>query len=47
MTQKIKKGTIIAGFPGVGKSYLEKHYKNAIELESSYFYWINPMIEEL
>jgi len=31
---------IIAGFAGIGKTYLSKKYKNVIDLESSDYKWI-------
>lgn len=34
------KTTIIAGFPGIGKSYLEKKDSNVLDLESSDYHWI-------
>lgn len=34
---RIKKGFIIVGFPGIGKSTLAKNIDNVIDLESSWF----------
>ena len=37
-------GTIIAAFAGVGKSYVGKKYSNVIDLESTYFKWLDNSI---
>lgn len=42
---KIPKWTIIAWFPWIWKSSLKNHNPNVLDLESSYFYWIDPKIE--
>ena len=34
------KTTIIAGFPGIGKTYLEENDPNVLDLESSDYHWI-------
>ncbi len=33
-------GKIIAAFAGVGKSYIGKNYKNVLDLESTYYKWL-------
>ncbi len=40
-------GTIIAAFAGVGKSYVGKKYNNVIDLESTYFKWLDNGIATL
>ena len=40
-------GTIIAAFAGVGKSYVGKKYSNVIDLESTYFKWLDNGISTL
>ena len=42
-----KKGIIISGFGGVGKTYLAKKYKNVVDLESSPFKYDYSNIENL
>ena len=37
-------GTIIAAFSGVGKSYVGKKYSNVIDLEPTYFKWLDNSI---
>ena len=44
---KSKKGIIISGFGGVGKTYLAKKYKNVIDLESSPFKYDYSDIKKL
>jgi len=40
-------GTIVAAFAGVGKSYVGKKYENIIDLESTYFKWLENGIATL
>ncbi|MDK2899133.1 MAG: hypothetical protein PWQ10_320 [Patescibacteria group bacterium] len=45
MGNLLKKGIIIAGFAGIGKTTLAKKYKNVIDIESSYYKWDNTGLE--
>jgi len=38
---------VIAGFAGLGKTTLERKYKKVIDVESSYFKWLNDGLENL
>lgn len=38
----MKKGLIISGFAGIGKTTLQQNYANVIDLESSDFKWVYP-----
>ena len=40
-------GVIIAAFAGVGKSYVGKHYPNVLDLESTYYKWLDDGISHL
>lgn len=40
-------GKIIAAFAGVGKSYLGKKYKNILDLESTYYKWLEDGVAHL
>lgn len=40
-------GKIIAAFAGVGKSYIGKKYKNILDLESTYFKWLEDGVAHL
>lgn len=40
-------GKIIAAFAGVGKSYVGKKYSNVLDLESTYFKWLENGVSNL
>ncbi len=40
-------GKIIAAFAGVGKSYIGKKYPNVLDLESTYFKWLENNVAHL
>lgn len=40
-------GKIIAAFAGVGKSYVGKKYKNVLDLESTYYKWLEDGVSHL
>ncbi len=40
-------GIIISAFAGVGKSYVGKQYKNVLDLESTYFKWLEDGVAHL
>lgn len=40
-------GKIIAAFAGVGKSHIGKKYKNILDLESTYFKWLEDGVAHL
>lgn len=40
-------GVIISAFAGVGKSYVGKKYKNVLDLESTYFKWLEDGVAHL
>lgn len=40
-------GKIIAAFAGVGKSYIGKKYKNVLDLESTYYKWLEDEVANL
>lgn len=40
-------GKIIAAFAGVGKSYIGKKYKNILDLESTYYKWLENGVAHL
>lgn len=40
-------GEIIAAFAGVGKSYVGKKYKNVLDLESTYYKWLEDGVAHL
>ncbi len=40
-------GVIISAFAGVGKTYVGKHYPNVLDLESTYFKWLENGISHL
>lgn len=40
-------GKIIAAFAGVGKSYVGRKYKNVLDLESTYYKWLEDGIAHL
>lgn len=40
-------GKIIAAFAGVGKSYIGKKYNNVLDLESTYFKWLEDGVAHL
>ena len=40
-------GKIISAFAGVGKSYVGKKYKNVLDLESTYFKWLEDGVAHL
>lgn len=43
----MKRGIIIAGFAGIGKTTLANKYKNVIDLESSSYRWDNSKIMDI
>lgn len=40
-------GIIISAFAGVGKSYVGKKYKNVLDLESTYYKWLDEGVSNL
>lgn len=40
------KTKIIAGYPGIGKTYITKFFPDAIDLESSCYHWIHDCSEK-
>lgn len=40
-------GKIISAFAGVGKSYVGKKYKNVLDLESTYYKWLEDGVANL
>ena len=40
-------GIIISAFAGVGKSYLGKKYNNILDLESTYYKWLDEGVKKL